>query len=94
MFVNKLYSHILRAYILKGKRSFNVISSTFYFHVKAKIMADFQICISVPLKPFADANFSKFHTLHLHVVRGAVVAELSAQFYVFSSQMSPQSSSP
>ena len=57
-------------------------------------MADFQICISVPLKPFADANFSKFHTLHLHVVRGAVIAELSAQFDVFSSQMSPQSSSP
>ena len=25
-------------------------SSTYYFHVKSKILADFQICISVPLK--------------------------------------------
>ena len=25
-------------------------SSTYYFHMKAKILADFQICISVPLK--------------------------------------------
>ena len=24
-------------------------SSTYYFHVKTKILADFQICISVPL---------------------------------------------
>ena len=24
-------------------------SSTYYFHMKAKILADFQICISVPL---------------------------------------------
>ena len=24
-------------------------SSTYYFHVKANILADFQICISVPL---------------------------------------------
>ena len=24
-------------------------SSTYYFHVKRKILADFQICISVPL---------------------------------------------
>ena len=25
-------------------------SSTYYFHIKAKILADFQICISVALK--------------------------------------------
>ena len=27
----------------------NVRSSTYYFHMKTKILADFQICISVPL---------------------------------------------
>ena len=26
--------------------------STYYFHMKMKIMADFQICISVPLTMF------------------------------------------
>ena len=26
-------------------------SSTYYFHLKTKILTDFQICISVPLKP-------------------------------------------
>ena len=35
---------------LKIKRYFNVKSSTFYFQVKTKILVDFQICISVPLK--------------------------------------------
>ena len=46
MFVNK---HISRAHISKSKRCFNVKSSTYYFHMKTKILADFQICISVPL---------------------------------------------
>ena len=31
------------------KRCFNVKSSTFHFHVKTKISADFQICIRVIL---------------------------------------------
>ena len=44
-FVNKL-SHISRAHISKSGRCFDVKSSTYYFH----IMADFQICISAPLK--------------------------------------------
>ena len=35
--------------ISKSKRCFNVKSSTLYFHMKTKILADFQICISVPL---------------------------------------------
>ena len=29
---------------------FNVKLSTYYFHMKTKILADFQICISVPLR--------------------------------------------
>ena len=35
-------------------------SSTYYFHIKTKILADFQICISVPLRlfsVFADSGF-------------------------------------
>ena len=30
--------------------------STYYFHVKTKILADFQICVSVPL-PFTSKKF-------------------------------------
>ena len=46
MFVNK----ISRAHFSKCKRCFNVKSSTYYyFLVKTNILADFQVCISVPL---------------------------------------------
>ena len=46
------FSRILRAHISKSKRFFNVKSSTNYFHMTTKILADFQICISAPLKFF------------------------------------------
>ena len=36
-------------HISKSKRCFDVKSSTHCFHMKTKILADFQICISVPL---------------------------------------------
>ena len=36
--------------ISKSKRCFNAKSSTYYFQMKTKILADFQICINVPLK--------------------------------------------
>ena len=45
MFVKKLFTYLLRTYLEK----FNVKFSTYYFHMKTKILADFQICISVPL---------------------------------------------
>ena len=48
MFVNKIL-HISRPHISKSKRCFNVKSSTCYFHMKTKILVDFQICISLPL---------------------------------------------
>ena len=32
--------------------------STYYFHMKTKILADFQICISVPLKLFIFFRYS------------------------------------
>ena len=34
----------------KSKMYFNMKSSTYYFHMKTKISAEFQICISVHLK--------------------------------------------
>ena len=46
------FSHISNAHISRRKRCFNVKSSTYYFHVKTKILADFQFCISVSLTYF------------------------------------------
>ena len=46
MFVNKLFTNLTCVY---RKNWFNVMSSTCYFHMKTKILADFQICVSVPL---------------------------------------------
>ena len=48
MFV-KNFSHKSRAHISKSKRRFNLKSPTYYFHMKTKMLADFQICISEPL---------------------------------------------
>ena len=42
MFVNKLFT-ISRAHTSKSKNCFNVKSSTYCFHMKTKILADFQI---------------------------------------------------
>ena len=47
MFVNKLFTYLT---YLKNKRSFNVKSSTHYFHMKTKTLTDIRICISVPLR--------------------------------------------
>ena len=57
MFVNK---HISRAHISKSRRYFTANSSTYYFHMKTKILADFQICISVPL----SCNNSVFNNIN------------------------------
>ena len=48
MFVNQPFTYLTCTY-LKSKGRSNVKSSTYYFHMKTKIFADFQICISVPL---------------------------------------------
>ena len=55
MFTN--FSYNSRAHISKSKECFNVKSSTYYFHMKTKILGDFQICISIPLRS------RKFHLL-------------------------------
>ena len=53
MFVN-FFLHIWRAYISERKRCFNVTSSTVYFHVKIKILADFRFCINIPIRNQLD----------------------------------------
>ena len=58
MFVNKLFTYLMCT-ISKSKRCFKVKSSTYYFHMKTKILADFQACISVPLKHVASCDISK-----------------------------------
>ena len=55
MNVNKLFT-ISCVHISKSKRCFSVKSSTNYFHMKTKILVDFQICISVPFKAFSKSN--------------------------------------
>ena len=68
MFV-KNFSDISRAHIPKIKMCFNVKSATYYFHMKMKILADFQICISVPLKhnfiSYMRATLSNFKRIQL-----------------------------
>ena len=51
MFLNvcKQTIHISQVHISQNVEGFNVKSSTYYFHVKTKRLADFQICISDPL---------------------------------------------
>ena len=50
MFVNKLFTY-------PRKRCFSVKSSTSYFQVKTKILADFEICISAPLRTRKNSKF-------------------------------------
>ena len=49
MFVNKHFTYFAGPY-LKKQKWFIVRVSSSYFHMKTKILADFQICISIPLK--------------------------------------------
>ena len=43
----------------------NVKFSTYYFHMKTKILADFQICISVPLSHSITVFGSSFNLLEM-----------------------------
>ena len=63
MFANKIISG---AHISESKTCFNLKPSTCYFHMKTKILADFQIYISLPLKRFCNMSncmMSKTHTI-------------------------------
>ena len=61
MFTNK--PSISCAYISKSKRCFDVKYSTCYFHMKIKILTDFQICISLPL----NTDCSLLNTADLYI---------------------------
>ena len=49
MFVNKIFTYLGRAYLRKQEVLYNAIPSVHYFYINSKILADFQICISVSL---------------------------------------------
>ena len=54
---------IVNKHISKSKGCFNVKYLTYYFHMKTKILADFQISISVPLKSFLKVHSCRFENL-------------------------------
>ena len=61
MFVNQLFTYLTCPYV----RCFNVKFSTYYFHMKTKLLADFQICISVPLTSEKKQNWLQKTLSHL-----------------------------
>ena len=80
MFVNKLFTYLTGA-ISKNKRRSNVKSSTFHFHIKTKILTDFQICISVPLS--LDTRYGVYavttatHIILIFIVKSPKDLEMS-----------------
>ena len=56
-------------HISKSKRCFDVKSLTYYFHLKMQILADFQICISVPLIYTLRGNkfFYRAMAIYIHM---------------------------
>ena len=56
-------------HISKSKRCFDVKSLTYYFHLKMQILADFQICISVPLIYTLRGNkfFYRAMAIYIHI---------------------------
>ena len=64
------FSHISRLHISKSKRCFNVKSSVYYFHMRINILADFCICISVPL-----SLHCKVPTFSWQAMRGSKITE-------------------
>ena len=71
------FLRISRAHISKSKRGFNVKSSTDYFHMTTKILADFEICIIVPLK----LNDSESVTLLLAYLCNIIINSLFLNNY-------------
>ena len=65
--------------------------STYYFHVKIKILAHFQICISVPLIVNAELLtplFKKFHAENLLRKIFMILEKLKEDLLFFSLEMS------
>ena len=64
MFVNKLFTYITYITLRISQKVKDVLMwnlQTYYFHIKANTIADFQICINVPLrKILKTANLPPF----------------------------------
>ena len=74
MFANK-HLHIWLIHTSKSKMCYNVIISVHYFYIKTKMLAGFQICISVPLtddginlKTLRFLYYSKFRYLFVLII--------------------------
>ena len=74
MFVNQLFTHLTCAY-LKSKSCFIAKFSTYYFHMKTKILTDFQICIRVLL-----SNSFEFTKWFILVRINSLVLEYDKRF--------------
>ena len=57
MHVCKETSHISYVRVSQNVKGLNVNTSTYYLHVKTKILADFEIYISVPLRTRKNSKF-------------------------------------
>ena len=68
-------------HISKSKRCFNVKSSTYYLHVKTKILTDFQICINVPLMYIRTSVALCFSLTYFSVYCFNFCAYLDISFY-------------
>ena len=87
-------------HISKSKMCFNEKSSAYYFHLKTKALADFQICISVPLNIFLRAVRTKLaiptHNFALTLVPHSIFAVqvFFHEFYQNPSALLSVSSNP
>ena len=73
--------------ISKRKSCFNLKFLTYYFHMKTKILADFQICICIPLRELIFADFTDSTIKNKKLVWKIIQNDLNvtpAEFLCFS----------
>ena len=66
MFVNKLVTYLNVGIFSKSNGCFKEKSSTYHFHMEVKILADFEICISVPLRLKQQEKFKTYSQKYIH----------------------------
>ena len=66
---------------------FNVKSSTYYFHVKAKVLAHFQICISAPLNASFLSSNMKLLQIHIFILQAQLHRLLIWCFFAHSNSV-------
>ena len=81
-------SHV-RAHVSQSKRCFNVKSSTYYFPMKTKILADLQIFISAPfMSSLSTSAFKAIRSLStgklIHQPGASLTSFVKALYYFFS----------